>query len=363
MSRREFLTKGGAAAVAAGAAALSAPAVAQTTDVVRWRMASSFPKGVEVLFGTADFIARRVGQITGGKFQISVHAAGEIVPPLQVLDAVEKGTIECGHTAPYYFIGKDPAWAMGTCIPFGLNSRQYNAWWVHGGGEKLFNDFTREVGVVSMLAGNTGSQMGGWFKKEIKGVADLKGLKFRTGGMGGQVLTKLGVVAQQLPAGEIYSALEKGTIDAAEFTVPADDEKLGLNKIAKFYYYPGWNEGGAALSLQINAKAYEALPEAYRFALQAASAEANTWMQSRYDALNPAALKRLVQGGAVLRAYPQAVMDACFKANQELMTEAAGKSAAFKKMYEHMVAFQRDQVAWFRVAEGQFDNFMSRQKL
>jgi len=363
MSRREFLTKGGAAAVAAGAAALSAPAVAQTTDVVRWRMASSFPKSVEVLFGTADFIARRVGQITGGKFQISVHAAGEIVPPLQVLDAVEKGTIECGHTAPYYFIGKDPAWAMGTCIPFGLNSRQYNAWWVHGGGEKLFNDFTRESGVVSMLAGNTGSQMGGWFKKEIKGVNDLKGLKFRTGGMGGQVLTKLGVVAQQLPAGEIYSALEKGTIDAAEFTVPADDEKLGLNKIAKFYYYPGWNEGGAALSLQVNAKALEALPEAYRYALQAASAEANTWMQSRYDALNPAALKRLVQGGAVLKAYPPAVMDACFKANNELMAEASAKSPAFKKMYEHMIAFQRDQVAWFRVAEGQFDNFMSRQKL
>ncbi len=364
MSRREFLTKGGAAAVAAGAAALSAPAVAQTaSDVVRWRMASSFPKSVEILFGTAEFIARRVGQLTGGKFQISTHAAGEIVPPLQVLDAVEKGTIECGHTAPYYFIGKDPAWAMGTCIPFGLNSRQYNAWWVHGGGEKLFNDFTREAGVVSFLAGNTGSQMGGWFKKEIKGVADLKGLKFRTGGMGGQVLTKLGVVAQQLPAGEIYSALEKGTIDAAEFTVPADDERLNLNKIAKFYYYPGWNEGGAALSLQVNAKALEALPEAYRFALQAATAEANTWMQSRYDASNPAALKRLVQGGAVLKAYPPAVMDACFKANQELMGEASAKSPAFKRMYEHMVAFQRDQVAWFRVAEGQFDNFMSRQKL
>lgn len=364
MSRREFLTKGSAAAVAAGAAALSQPAVAQTaSDTVRWRMASSFPKSVDTLFGTAELIARRVGQITGGKFQISTHAAGEIVPPLQVLDAVEKGTIECGHTAPYYFIGKDPAWAMGTCVPFGLNSRQYNAWWVHGGGEKLFNDFTRESGVVSFLAGNTGSQMGGWFKKEIKTVADLKGLKFRTGGMGGQVLTKLGVVAQQLPAGEIYSALEKGTIDAAEFTVPADDEKLGLNKIAKFYYYPGWNEGGAALSLQVNAKAYEALPEAFRFALQAASAEANTWMQSRYDATNPAALKRLIQGGAVLKAYPPAVMDACFKANTELMAEASAKSPAFKKMYEHMQAFQRDQIAWFRVAEGQFDSFMSRQKL
>ncbi|MEI7784838.1 MAG: twin-arginine translocation signal domain-containing protein [Betaproteobacteria bacterium] len=362
MSRREFLTKGGAAAVAAGAASLSAPAIAQS-DVVRWRCASSFPKAVEVLFGTAEMIARRVGQITGGKFQISVHGAGEIVPPLQVLDAVEKGTIECNHTAPYYFLGKDPAWAIATCVPFGLNSRQHNAWWVHGGGEKMFNDFSREVGVINMLAGNTGSQMGGWFKKELKSVADLKGLKFRTGGMGGQVLTKLGVVAQQLPAGEIYSALEKGTIDAGEFTVPADDEKLNLNKVAKFYYYPGWNEGGAALGFQVNAKAYEALPEAYRYALQAATAEANTWCQARYDALNPMALKRLIQGGAVLRAFPQSILDACYKANQELMAEASAKSAPFKRMYENMMAFQRDQVAWFRVAEGGFDNFMSRQKL
>ena len=364
MSRRDFLAKSGAA-VAAGATLVGA-ANAQTapaSDTIRWRMASSFPKSVEVLFGTAELIARRVGQITGGKFQISTHAAGEIVPPLQVLDAVEKGTIECGHTAPYYFIGKDPAWAIGTCVPFGLNSRQYNAWWIHGGGEKLFNDFTRESGVVSLLAGNTGSQMAGWFKKEIKSVADLKGLKFRTGGMGGQVLTKLGVVTQQLPAGEIYSALEKGTIDAAEFTVPADDERLNLQKIAKFYYYPGWNEGGAALSLQINAKAYDALPDAYKAALQTASAEANTWMQARYDALNPAALKRLVQGGAVLRALPPAVMDACFKANTELMAEASAKSLSFKKMYEHMVAFQRDQIAWFRVAEGGFDSFMTRAKL
>ncbi len=362
MSRREFLTKGGAAAVAAGAASLSAPAIAQS-DVVRWRMASSFPKSVEVLFGTAELIARRVGQITGGKFQISVHAAGEIVPPLQVLDAVEKGTIECNQTAPYYYIGKDPAWAIGTCVPFGFNSRQYNAWWMHGGGEKLFNDFTREVGVVNLLAGNTGSQMGGWFKREIKDVADLKGLKFRTGGMGGQVLAKLGVVTQQLPAGEIYSALEKGTIDAAEFTVPADDEKLGLNKVARYYYYPGWNEGCAALGFQVNLKAYNALPEAYRYALHAATAEANSWMQARYDALNPAALKRLVQGGAVLRPFPQSVLEACFKANQELMAEAAAKSAAFKRMYEHMLAFQRDQVAWFRVAEDSFDSFVGRQKL
>jgi TRAP-type mannitol/chloroaromatic compound transport system substrate-binding protein len=233
MSRRAFLSKS-SAFVIGGSTAVLAPAALAQTENVRWRCASSFPKSVDTLFGTAELITRRVAQITAGKFQISMHAAGEIVPPLQVLDAVEKGTIECNHTAPYYFIGKDPAWAFGTCIPFGLNSRQHNAWWIHGDGEKVFNEFSRQFGVVNLLAGNTGAQMAGWFKKEIKTLADLKGLKFRTGGMGGQVLTKLGVVTQQLPAGEIYSALEKGTIDAAEFTVPHDDEKLGLNKIAKY---------------------------------------------------------------------------------------------------------------------------------
>ena len=362
MSRRDFLAKSGAVGLAGASAAVSAPAIAQS-DVVRWRCASSFPKSVDTLYGTAEFVTRRVGQLTGGKFQISLHAAGEIVPPLQVLDAVEKGTLECNHTAPYYFIGKDAAWAFGTCIPFGLNSRQHNAWWVHGDGEKVFNEFSRQFGVVSFLCGNTGSQMAGWFKKEIKTVADLKALKFRTGGMGGQVLTKLGVVTQQLPAGEIYSALEKGTIDAAEFTVPHDDEKLGLNKIAKYYYYPGWNEGGAALGFQVNAKAYDALPDAYKAALAAATAEANTWMQAKYDALNPIALKRLIQGGAVLRAYPHAVMEACFKANQQLIAETLAKSPAFKKIYDQQRPFHRDQQAWFRVAEASFDAFMARQKL
>lgn len=199
MTRRSFIQKSGALALA-GSSTLLAPAVHAQSDTVRWRCASSFPKSVDTLYGTAELIARRVGQITGGKFQISVHPAGEIVPPLQVLDAVEKGTIECNHTAPYYYIGKDPAWAFGTCIPFGFNTRQYNAWWIHGDGEKIFNEFARQSGVINFLAGNTGTQMAGWFKKEIKTVDDLKGLKFRTGGMGGQVLTKLGVVTQQLPA-------------------------------------------------------------------------------------------------------------------------------------------------------------------
>ena len=363
MSRRDFLAKSGAAAVAAGATALSAPAVAQTaSDTIRWRMASSFPKTVEVLFGTAEFIAKRVGQLTGGKFQISVHGAGEIVPPLQVLDAVEKGTIECGHTAPYYFIGKDPAWAIGTCVPFGLNSRQYNAWWVHGGGEKMFNDFTRESGVVSLLAGNTGSQMGGFFKKELKSPADLKGLKFRTGGMGGQVLTKLGVVAQQLAAGDIYPALEKGTIDAAEWVGPYDDEKLGLNKVAPYYYYPGFWEGGAMLHFMINLAKWNELPPAYQAILKAGAAQANATMLAKYDFRNPTALRNLIAGGAQLRPYPEEVMTKAFEEANKLYATLSAENADFKTIYESQQAYRNEANLWNQVAEYTFDTFMIRNR-
>ena len=361
MSRRDFLAKSGAA-VAAGAT-LATPAIAQTADTIRWRMASSFPKSVEILYGTAEFIARRVGQLTGGKFQISTHAAGEIVPPLQVLDAVEKGTIECGHTAPYYFIGKDPAWAIGTCVPFGLNSRQYNAWWVHGGGEKLFNDFTRESGVVNLLAGNTGSQMAGWFKKEIKSPADLKGLKFRTGGMGGQVLTKLGVVTQQLPAGEIYSALEKGTIDAAEWIGPYDDLKLGLHKVASNYYFPAWWEGSTQFSLYINDKQWNSLSKEYQAIVTQAASDAHVGCQARYDSRNPNALKQLVAEGAKLSRFPRDVMDAAFKASREVYAELNDKNPNWKKIFPDYSRFLADQVQWESVAEGNYSQYMAAQKL
>jgi TRAP-type mannitol/chloroaromatic compound transport system substrate-binding protein len=356
MTRRSFLKHSTAAA--AGGAILAAPAVVTAQAQVRWRMASSFPKSLDTLYGAADILARRVGALTGGKFQITVHPAGELVPPLQVLDAVSNGTVECGHTAMYYYFGKDPAWAFGTCVPFGLNQRQCNAWWYEAGGAKVYNEFASKAGITAFLAGNTGVQMGGFFRKEIKRVEDLKGLKFRIAGLAGLMLAKLGVVPQQLAAGEIYAALEKGTIDAAEWVAPYDDEKLGLGKVAKYYYTPGFWEGGPALHGIVNNKAWESLPPEFKAAFEAASYEANAHMTARYDNLNPSAMRRLLASGVQLRAFPKPVMDASYKAVQQVYAELNGKNAEFKKLYDSYFGFQREQIAWHGVAESRFDQFM-----
>jgi TRAP-type mannitol/chloroaromatic compound transport system substrate-binding protein len=355
MERRSFLKNTGLAGILAAG---SAPAIAQT-PTVKWRCQSSFPKSLDTIYGAAETAAKVVSDITGGKFQIQVFAAGEIVPGLQVADAVQAGTVECGHTAPYYYFGKDPTFAFGTAIPFGMNQRQYDAWWYQGGGEALYNDFTKDFGIVSILCGNTGAQMGGWFRKEIKTVADLKGLKFRVGGFAGQVLTKLGVVPQQIAGGDIYPALEKGTIDAAEWVGPYDDEKLGFNKVAKFYYYPGWWEGGPALHYFCGSKAYDALPPEFKAALRAGCAEGNTYMMAKYDAQNPAALRRLVAGGTQLRPFSKAIMDACYAAAMEVYAETSAKNPKFKKVYDHYTAFQKEEILWFRVTENTYDNFMA----
>ncbi len=357
MERRKFIGKAGAG-IAGIVAAGSAPAFAQGAGEVKWRLASSFPKSLDTIFGASEFLAKRVAEATGGKFQIRNFAAGEIVPGLQVLDAVSNGTVECGHTASYYYIGKDPTFAFGTTVPFGPNARQFNSWWVQGGGEALMNEFYKEHNLRALLCGNTGAQMGGWFRKEIKSVADLKGLKIRIAGLAGQVLTKLGAVPQQIAGGEIYQALERGTIDAMEWVGPYDDEKLGFNKVAPYYYYPAWWEGGAALQVFVNGKAWEALPKEYRAILEAATAEANTWMLTRYDSQNAVALKRLVGGGTRLRAFPRPVMEACHKESQALYAEISAKNPKFAKIHVHMMRFLEEQVLWFRVAEANYDAFM-----
>jgi TRAP-type mannitol/chloroaromatic compound transport system substrate-binding protein len=355
MKRRSFL-KTAAAGVATGAVA--APAIAQSQPAIQWRLASSFPKSLDTIFGAADIVSRRVAEITENRFQIRVFAAGEIVPGLQVLDAVQNGTVECGHTAPYYYIGKDPAFAFATALPFGLNARQQNAWMYYGGGQEAVADLFKDYGCIQFVAGNTGAQMGGWFRKEIKTVQDLKGLKFRIGGLGGMVLSKLGVVGQQIAGGDIYPALERGTIDAAEWVGPYDDEKLGFNKVAKFYYYPGWWEGGPQLSLIVNLKKWAELPKAYQSALESACAESSVHMLARYDAKNPEALRRLVAGGTQLRAFPRPVMEASLKAANELYGELEQKSAHFKRIYPGWSRFRDEQFLWFRVAEGSYDSFV-----
>jgi TRAP-type mannitol/chloroaromatic compound transport system substrate-binding protein len=360
MKRREFIKTAGLGA-AAGTALLAAQAPAQTGGPqVNWRMAASWPKSLDTLYGGADLIGKRVAAATGGKFNIKVFAAGEIVGGLQVLDAVQNGTVECGHTATYYYFGKDPTFAFSCAIPFGLNGRQQNAWMYHGGGLELMREFFKEYNIIQFPAGNTGCQMGGWFRKPIKSVSDLKGLKFRIGGTGGTVLTRLGVVPQQIAGGDIYPALEKGTIDAAEWVGPYDDEKLGFYKIAPFYYYPGWWEGGTANHFMINLPKWNELPKNYQTIVAAAAGLANVEQLARYDARNPAALKRLVAGGAQLRPFSQPIMEACLKASNEVNAETSAANADYKKVLDSMQAFRNDEYLWWQVAEYTYDGFMIR---
>jgi TRAP-type mannitol/chloroaromatic compound transport system substrate-binding protein len=358
MQRRRFLKVAGAGAAASTAIAM--PAIAQSAPEVKWRLTSSFPKSLDTIYGGAETLAKTVSDLTDGKFQIQVFAAGELVPGLQALDAVSNGTVEACHTVSYYYVGKDPTFALASSVPFGLNARQQNAWLWHGGGNELFNEFYKKFNVGALPCGNTGAQMGGWFRKEIKTVADLQGLKMRIGGIAGQVLTKLGVVPQQIAGGDIYPALEKGTIDGAEWVGPYDDEKLGFNKVAPFYYYPGFWEGGPAVHAMWNIEKFNALPKAYQAALTAGCQTANTIMQAKYDIVNVAALKRLVGAGAQLRPFPQDVMEASLKASTELYDEISAKNPDFKKAYEALKVQRNDGYLWFQIAEFGFDNFMIR---
>ena len=358
MKRRDFIKVTGAGVV--GAAAMAAPAIAQSTPEIKWRMAASWPKSLDTLFGGAEMMCKMVAEATDNKFQIQLFAAGEIVPGLQVLDAVQNGTVECGHTASYYYFGKDPTFTFGSAVPFGPNQRINQAWYMQGGGKELLNGFYKGFNVHSLLAGNTGCQMGGWFRKEIKTVDDLKGLKFRIGGFAGRVMQKLGAVPQQIAGGDIYPALEKGTIDGAEWVGPYDDEKLGFYKVAPNYYFPGWWEGGPMLLAYVNLDKWNALPKHYQSVLEQAGQYANSWMMARYDQANPAALRRLLAGGTKLHAFPPAVMEACLKAARELHAETAAANPNFKKVLESLTAFSNNGYQWFQVAEIGYDNFMAR---
>ena len=360
MDRRSLIKQAGIAGVLAAGVA---PAV-HAQAAVRWRLASSFPKALDTIYGGAEVFAKQVKAMSGGKFEISVHSGGELMPAFGVVDGVQNGTVELAHTVPYYFYGKNPAFALGSAVPFGLNARQMNAWMKHGNGRKLMNEFYANYGMLSFAGGNTGTQMGGWFRKEIKAVTDFKGMKMRLGGgLIGEVMQKLGAVPQSIPGGEIYQALEKGTIDAAEWVGPYDDQKLGFNKVAPFYYYPGWWEGGPQLDFFINQKAFAALSPENQAIVEAAAAYANSDMLAKYDALNPTALKQLVAAKTKVLPFSQPVLEASFKASMEVFAENNAKSPEWKKIYEDLRAFQRDQVLWFRFAEMRFDQFMASQKL
>ena len=361
MQRRKFLKVAG---IGLASTAVAAPALAQSTSPTKWRLTTTFPKSLDTLYGACELFAKLVGELSDQKFQVQVFAPGEVVPPFQVFDAVSTQTIELGNTASYYYIGKDPAFAFGTAVPFGLNTRQMNAWLSYGGGLDLLNDLYKSYNVMAIPFGNTTAQMGGWFRKEIKTLDDIKGLKFRVGGIAGQVLSRLGVVPQQIAPGDIYPSLEKGTIDAAEWIGPYDDEKLGFVKIAPYYYYPGWWEGQAMLHAFINLEKWESLPKTYKAVLQAACAYANVDMMAKYDARNPAALRRLAESGAKLSPFSTDVLEACFKAANEVFDETSKNPEypMFGKVLEAMKAVRGDQYLWFQLSEYNFDTFMMIQQ-
>jgi TRAP-type mannitol/chloroaromatic compound transport system substrate-binding protein len=366
MDRRSFIKKAGFAGAAA--TTLAAPAIAQESPKITWRCTSSFPKSLDTIYGAAETMAKFVREATGGNFEIQVFAAGEIVPGLQAADAASAGTVELCHTASYYYWGKDPVYAIGTAIPFGLNARLQNAWFYYPSGAEgksgndLMNEFYATQGLIGFPCGNTGAQMGGWFRKEVNTVADLSGVKMRIGGMGGKIIEKLGVVPQQIAGGDIYPALEKGTIDATEWVGPYDDEKLGFNKVAKFYYYPGWWEGGPVLHTMANLAKWNELPDNYKAILQVACRAANTDMMANYDSKNPGALKKLVGAGAVLRPFSQEILEASYEAAKATYTELSGANPTFKKIYDHQLEFKKDAYLWMQLSEYTFDTFMMIQQ-
>lgn len=346
VSRRNFARL----AAAGSAVAVASPAIAQQ-PTIKWRLTSSFPKSIEGLWGASPTVAKFVGEMSDGKFQIDTFASGEIVPGLQVLDAVANGTVECGHTYGGYYVGKNPSLIFDGSLPFGFTVRQHNAWYFQGDGKKLLDEVHDGMGIVTIPMGNTGGQTFGWFRKEIKSPADFQGVKMRVAGFGGRVLAKLGVIPQQIAGGEIYPALEKGTIDAAEWVGPYDDEKLGFHKVAKYMHIPGVLELCANTSLYVNKAKWAELPASYQTMLRAACTYALMEMLALYDARNAKALARVVAGGAQLVVLTPETLRALRTALEQVLDEEAAKSEQFKKVLENWRAFRAEQHRWFSVAD------------
>ena len=356
MQRRDFLAGGGLAGILASGVA---PAVVMAQQNVRWRLVSSYPKSLETAYGCGQDFATAVQQMTGGRFHIEYYAAGEIVPAFGVFDAVQQGTVEAAHTNPYYYIGKNEAFALDGVIPFGMNTRMMNAWMYDGGGLEEFRQLYARYDIVNFPMGNTGAQWGGWYRKEIRSLEDLKGLKMRIGNMGGQILARLGGVPQAIPAAEIYQALEKGAIDAVEWTEPYDDQKLGFHKIASYGYYPAWWEGNSQNDLYVNIKAYNALPQEYREAIRVAASEAHVKMVAKYDARNPEALRKLIGEGAKIQRMPKDIMDAAYKAALVYFDELSERNEDWRRIYPKYRRFLLDEYSWFRLADISYDQYLA----
>ena len=366
--RRDVLKGLGLAALGLG---VSTPAAAQGAPTVTWRLASSFVPTLDLIYGGAETFANAVAELTEGRFTIQVSPAGEIAPALETLDAVAGGKADCAHTALSYYWNKDPSFIFASSTPFGMNARQHNAWLSEGGGGELIDELLADRKVFALPGGNTGGQMAGWFRKEIRTSQDFAGMKMRIGGFAGKVFQTLGAEPAMLPKDGILPALDSGGLDAFEWVGPYDDEKFGagkdaaktpISKSAPYYYYPGWWKGGMQMHFVVSKEKFDALPKSYQAAVRAAAQIANRSVLEKYDANNPGALKRLAIGGAQLRLFPQEAIEACYKTATDLYTQLSADDPRFKKVADAYFNFRSDQYLWWQVAEYSFDNFMIRQR-
>jgi TRAP-type mannitol/chloroaromatic compound transport system substrate-binding protein len=357
--------------VTAAEAAFAAPALADPTPDIRWRVTSAFQPDLDFIYGGAQTFAQALSDMTDGHFAIAVSPAGEIAPALEALDAVADGKAECAHTALSYSWNRDPAYAFGTGTPFGMNARQHAAWLHEGGGGALIDELLSDRNIVAFPLGDTGGQMAGWFRKEIRSAADFGGLKVRIGGFAGKVFQTRGATPVAIPKEGILDALANGSLDAFEWVGPYDDEKFGelkvgvrqpISKVAPYYYYPGWWKGDMQLHLLVAKDKFSELPKSYQTSLRAAAALANETVRAKYDAANPGALKRIVIGGAQLRLFPQEALEACYKTANDLYAQLAAENPRFKKIADSYMAFRADEYLWWQVEEYAFDNFMIRER-
>ena len=355
MKRRQFIHKLAGTGAALTAGTLAAPAV-HAAKRYNWKLVTTWPPNFPIFQEGVERFARDVRTMSGGVLNITVFAGGQLVPPLGVFDAVSQGTaVQMGHGAAYYWIGKVPAAAFFTAVPFGMNAQGMNAWYYGGDGLKLWREIYKPYNLVPFPMGNTGVQMGGWFRKKINTPDDLKGLKMRIPGLGGKVMAKAGVNAVNIAGGEIYTALERGTIDATEWVGPYHDLRLGLYRAAKYYYSPGWHEPGPTLELTVNSKAWASLPRELQTVIETAAAASNVWMLSQFEARNLEALGTLKNKYKVkVYNFPDAVLRHLHEKTKEVLAENAASDKTFKKVYAAYETFRKNNDAWNALSEAAY---------
>lgn len=354
MKRRDFIKKVGAGSLLAGGMLASEQTLAAKKRF-NWKLVTTWPPNFPIFMDGVKRFAKEVKRMSGGKLNIQVFAAGELIPAMQTFDAVSQGNVEMGHGAAYYWAGKVPAAQFFTAVPFGMNAQGMNAWLYNGGGIELWREVYAPHNLVPFPMGNTGVQMGGWFRKPINSLADLKGLKMRIPGLGGKVIAKAGVNPVLLAGGEIYTALERGTIDSTEWVGPYHDLRLGLYRAAKHYYYPGWHEPGPTLELTINKTAWEALPNNLRLIVENATAASNLWMLSEFEARNLEALHTLKNRYKVkVSEFPDEVIVELKRLTGQTLDEEAAKDKTFKKVYRAYQEFSKSNAAWNSISEAAY---------